>query len=58
LGIPTNSGTQSDPNPNTLEWGLALEYSLIYLQELLRKPTKNPAELVSMRKQAKLLAKP
>jgi hypothetical protein len=33
LGIPTNSGSQSDPNPNTLEWGLALEYSLIYLQE-------------------------
>jgi hypothetical protein len=33
LGIPTSSGTQSDPNPNTLEWGLALEYSLIYLQE-------------------------
>ena len=33
LGIPTSSGTQSDPNPDTLEWGLALEYSLIYLQE-------------------------
>jgi len=33
LGIPTSSGTQSDPHPDTLEWGLALEYSLIYLQE-------------------------
>ena len=33
IGIPTSSGTQSDPNPNTLEWSLALEYSLIYLQE-------------------------
>ena len=33
LGIPTSSGNQSDPHPNTLEWGLALEYSLIYLQE-------------------------
>jgi hypothetical protein len=33
LDIPTSSGTQSDPNPNTLEWGLALEYSLIYLQQ-------------------------
>ena len=33
LGIPTSSGTQSDPNPDTLEWGLALEYSLIYLQQ-------------------------
>jgi len=33
LGIPTSSGTQSDPHPDTLEWGLALEDSLIYLQE-------------------------
>jgi len=33
LGIPSSSGTQSAPNPDTLEWGLALEYSLIYLQE-------------------------
>ena len=33
LGIPTSSGTQSSPNPNTLEWGIAVEYSLIYLQE-------------------------
>jgi hypothetical protein len=33
LSIPSSSGTQSDPNPDTLEWGLALEYSLIYLQE-------------------------
>jgi hypothetical protein len=33
LDIPTSSGTQSDPNPNTLEWGLALQYSLIYLQQ-------------------------
>jgi hypothetical protein len=33
LGIPSSSGTQSNPNPDTLEWGLALEYSVIYLQE-------------------------
>jgi hypothetical protein len=33
LGIPTSSGTQSDPHPDTLEWGFALEYSLIYLQQ-------------------------
>jgi hypothetical protein len=33
LDIPTSSGTQSDPNPNILEWGLALQYSLIYLQQ-------------------------
>ena len=33
LGIPTSSGTQSDPHPDRLEWGLALEYSLIYLQQ-------------------------
>jgi hypothetical protein len=33
LDIPSSSGTQSEPNPNTLEWGLALQYSLIYLQE-------------------------
>src|SRR5208337_1735280 len=33
LGIPSSSGTQSDPNPDTLQWGLALEYSLIYLQQ-------------------------
>jgi hypothetical protein len=33
LGIPTSSGTQSDPHPNKLQWGLALEYSLIYLQQ-------------------------
>jgi hypothetical protein len=33
LGIPSSSGTQSSPNPDTLQWGLALEYSLIYLQE-------------------------
>ena len=36
LGIPTSSGTQSDPHPDTLEWGLALEYSLIYLQEYVK----------------------
>jgi hypothetical protein len=33
LGIPSSSGTQSEPNPDTLQWGLALEYSVIYLQE-------------------------
>jgi hypothetical protein len=33
LGIPSSSGTQSNPNPDILQWGLALEYSLIYLQE-------------------------
>ena len=33
LDIPTSSGTQSDPNPNTLEWGIAIQYSLIYLQQ-------------------------
>jgi hypothetical protein len=33
LGIPSSSGTQSNPNPDTLEWGLALQYSLIYLQQ-------------------------
>jgi hypothetical protein len=33
LGIPSSSGTQSNPNPDTLQWGLALEYSLIYLQQ-------------------------
>jgi hypothetical protein len=33
LGLPSSSGTASDPKPNTLEWGLALEYSLIYLQQ-------------------------
>ena len=37
LGIPTSSGTQSDPHPDTLEWGLALEYSLIYLQEHVKE---------------------
>ena len=36
LGIPTSSGTQSDPHPDTLERGLALEYSLIYLQEYVK----------------------
>lgn len=36
FGIPTSSGTQSDPNPATLEWGLALEYSLIYLEEQVK----------------------
>ena len=47
LAVPTRAGNRSvsvdpstgretvsvDPNPTTLEWGLALEYSLIYLQE-------------------------
>ena len=33
LSIPTSSGTQSDPHPDRLEWGLALEYSLIYFQQ-------------------------
>jgi hypothetical protein len=33
LGIPSSSGTQSAPNPDILQWGLALEYSLIYLQQ-------------------------
>src|SRR6516162_569133 len=33
LGIPSSSGTQSSPNPDTLQWGFALEYSLIYLQQ-------------------------
>jgi hypothetical protein len=33
LDIPTSSGTQSDPNPNTLEWAVAVQYSLIYLQQ-------------------------
>jgi len=33
LGIPSSSGTQSDPHPDILQWGLALEYSLIYLQQ-------------------------
>jgi len=33
LGIPSSSGTQSAPNPDTLQWGLALQYSLIYLQQ-------------------------
>ena len=47
LAIPTRAGNRNvsadpstgretvsvDPNPTTLEWGLALEYSLIYLQE-------------------------
>jgi hypothetical protein len=33
LGIPSSSGTQSEPNPDTLQWGLAFEYSLIYLQQ-------------------------
>ena len=50
LGIPTRAGNRSvsvdpstgreivsvSPNPNILEWGLALEYSLIYLQEHVR----------------------
>jgi hypothetical protein len=36
LDIPSSSGTPSEPNPNTLEWGLALEYSLIYLQEYVK----------------------
>jgi len=33
LGIPSSSGIQSAPNPDTLQWGLALQYSLIYLQQ-------------------------
>jgi hypothetical protein len=33
VGIPSSSGTASNPNPDTLEWGLALQYSLIYLQQ-------------------------
>ena len=47
LAIPTRAGNRSlsidqstgretvsvSPNPDTLEWGFALEYSLIYLQE-------------------------
>jgi hypothetical protein len=50
LAIPTRAGNRSisinpatgqsevsvSPNPDTLEWGFALEYSLIYLQEYVK----------------------
>ena len=36
VAIPSSARTDGSPNPAVLQWGFAVEYSLIYLQEQVR----------------------
>ena len=36
IAIPSSARTDGSPNPAVLQWGFAVEYSLIYLQEQVR----------------------